>query len=51
MEEGNHDDAPKRVTTPAGVAAIGTEVLSFFSEKPLHHSQELRPLAIPKLGL
>jgi hypothetical protein len=29
----SHNDAPKRVTTPVGIAAVGAEALSFRLEK------------------
>jgi hypothetical protein len=32
--EGSHNDAPKRVTIPAGIAAAGAKALSFRPEKP-----------------
>jgi hypothetical protein len=37
--EGNHNNALKRVTTPAGIAVVGAEALSFRPEKPSHRSQ------------
>jgi hypothetical protein len=44
--EGNHNDAPKRVTTPAGIVAIGAEALSFFPKKPSHHFHILKSHAV-----
>jgi hypothetical protein len=32
--EGSHNDVPKRVTIPAGIAAAGAKALSFHPEKP-----------------
>jgi hypothetical protein len=37
--EGNHNGAVKRVTTLAGIAAVGAEALSFRPKKPSHRSQ------------
>jgi hypothetical protein len=49
--EDNHNDAPKRVMTPTGIAAIGAKTLSFRSEKSLHRSRELsRPLPPSKVS-
>jgi hypothetical protein len=36
MEKYTHNGVSKRITTPARIAIVGSEALSFHPEKPAH---------------